>query len=164
MERWYALQIRPQRELSVLEALVDRQVLTFWPSYRVKQGQRYVRKSLFPGYLFARLDLEDKNHPAVSVPNVIRIVGAKGPTPIPDEEIAQVRSIAQMPSARPERLTDLKVGQAVRVSIGPLAGLYGYVVYLKNSTRIVVSMGLLGQAASAEVDLDAVEAVRQEAA
>lgn len=102
MERWYALQIRPQRELSVLEALVHREVLTFWPSYRVKLGQRYIRKSLFPGYLFARLDLDDKNHPAVSVPNVIRIVGTpKGPISIPDEEIAAVRKVSQGPGRAP---------------------------------------------------------------
>lgn len=161
MERWYALQVRPQREIAVLEALVFREVLAYWPSYRVKVGQHYVRKSLFPGYVFARLNLA--SHP--NVPNVLRIVGAgKDPTPIPDEEISAVRRLSQSPSARPERLSDLKVGQAVKVRIGPLTGLEGYVVYLKNSTRIVVSVGLLGQAASAEVDLDAVEAIRQEAA
>jgi transcription antitermination factor NusG len=166
MEHWYALQIRPQREQAVLEALIFRGILTFWPSYREKRGQRFIRRSLFPGYVFCRLDLDSRDHLVVSVPNVIRIVGTeKQPTPIPDHEIEAVRLVSNAPSARPERLgPDVKVGETVTVKRGPLKGIEGQVVYLKNATRILVSVELLGQSTSAEVDVDAVEPLRREAA
>jgi transcription antitermination factor NusG len=46
----------------------------------------------------------------------------------------------------------LAVGDRVRVKFGPLAGLEGFLVQKKNQTRFVLSMNLIMQAISVEVD------------
>jgi transcription antitermination factor NusG len=51
----------------------------------------------------------------------------------------------------------LAVGDRVRVKFGPLAGLEGFLIQKKNQTRFVLSMSLIMQAVSVEVDSADVE-------
>jgi len=53
----------------------------------------------------------------------------------------------------------VKVGQKCRVVAGPLMGLQGIVVTTKGSTRLVLQVDMLGQAASVEIDIDMIESV-----
>jgi transcription antitermination factor NusG len=51
------------------------------------------------------------------------------------------------------------VGRKVRVRLGPLQGCEGILIRKKNIARLVLSVHLLQQSASVEVDADVVEAL-----
>ena len=93
-------------------------------SDRVKQ----LDLPIFPGYLFCRLDVQDRLLPVLSTPAVISIVGAgKKPIPVAEEEISSIRAILQSGlAAQPWPFLD--VGSRVYIEAGPLASLEGIMV------------------------------------
>ena len=53
----------------------------------------------------------------------------------------------------------IKAGQQCRVVAGPLLGLEGIVIQIKNISRLVLQIDMLGQAASVEIDVDLIEPI-----
>lgn len=116
---------------------------------------------LFPGYLFCRLNLEDRM-PLFTTPGFLYIVGiGKTPHPVDDEEIAAIQSVLK--SGIPATpWPSLMVGQKVELKQGPLRGLVGVLTKIANQHRIYVSVTLLQRSISVEVDPQWVQAVAEE--
>jgi transcription antitermination factor NusG len=53
----------------------------------------------------------------------------------------------------------IKAGQRCRVVAGPLLGLEGIVIQIKNVSRLLLQIDMLGQAASVEIDIDLIEPI-----
>jgi hypothetical protein len=152
--RWFALQVRARSELMCALILHSKGYEEFLPLYRSNGNSRFPNGCmlpLYPGYLFCRLNA-DAGGPILSTPGVIRIVGAGvDPSPISEEEIANVRLIVNS-GCQAQIWPFLQVGQRVRLTLGPLAGLEGIVLRSKNSDRLVVSINVLHRSTAVEVD------------
>jgi transcription antitermination factor NusG len=93
----------------------------------------------------------------MTTPGVHAIVSTGGqPTPIPHSEIEAIRRVVEG-GARVEPHPFLKCGEWVRVKCGPLMGIQGILIRKKNLYRLVLSVEILGKAASVEVDALLVE-------
>jgi transcription antitermination factor NusG len=79
--------------------------------------------------------------------------------PIPDQQIV---ALQQMVSAGPQCFVHplLQEGCWVRVRRGPLKNLEGLLIRFKNQTRLVLSIALVCQSISAEVEASDVEYLR----
>jgi transcription antitermination factor NusG len=110
---------------------------------------------LFPGYLFCRLSLRDKLR-VETTPSVLAIVGSAGRfQPIPESEICAIQIM--LASGRPLLPHPyLKAGDFVFIHRGPLQGLEGILLQVKNIWRVVVSVTLLQRSVSVEVDRESV--------
>ncbi|MFQ5741596.1 MAG: UpxY family transcription antiterminator [Acidobacteriota bacterium] len=155
--RWYALYTRPRHEKAVAEQLARRQVEAFLPLREVlsrwKDRRKLVHLPLFPGYVFVRTALARKRE-VVSADGVVCMVSFHGtPAPIPDEQVEGVREICltKLPCDPYPYLTE---GRWVRVVRGPLAGLTGILVRKKGKHRLVISIDILQQSVSVEIDAD----------
>jgi transcription antitermination factor NusG len=116
-----------------------------------KDRKKRVEFPLFPGYCFVRLDLGDRLL-VLSAPGVAGLVGfASGPVAIPEPEIAAVRALVAGP-LRYDPHPFLTQGMEVEVSRGPLAGVRGRLVRKDRSTRLVIAIHLIRQAAAVEID------------
>jgi transcriptional antiterminator NusG len=153
--RWYAARTQPRHEKKILEHLTYREVESFLPIYlaarRWNNGTKAnVELPLYPGYLFVRTSLQ-RRIPILSVPGLIGLVGCGGcPSPIADQDIELLATgIVQL---KPEPHPYVKIGDLVRVRSGPLAGREGFLVRKKENSRFVLSMDLLMQAVSVEID------------
>jgi len=152
---WFALRVRSKHEQVASLHLRSRGFEEFSPSYKTERQwsdrKRITDQSLFPGYVFCRLNAQDRL-PALTVPGVVGIVGfGDGPMIIPDEEVARVRAMLNsglvvMP------WPFLKVGEMVLIERGPLAGVEGILQEVKGKCRIVVSINLLQRSVSSEID------------
>jgi transcription antitermination factor NusG len=110
---------------------------------------------LFPGYVFCRFHPE-LLLPVVTTPGVVQIVGAgKHPRPIADEEIVAIQRML-LSGGDVEPWPYLKAGQKVRILDGPLFGVEGILVEVKNRRRLVVSVHLLQRSVAVEVDRDCI--------
>jgi transcription antitermination factor NusG len=161
-QSWYAIRVRSNFQQTTAMFLTSTGYKVFSPSYQERrQGCDRVRRvdvPLFPGYLFCHLDVE-KRLPVLQTPGVMNIVGyGKEFVPVSDEEIEAVRVIAASPLARP--LPYLTVGETVRIMRGPLAGVEGILLEMKNEYRLIVSVHLLQRSVGAEVSLEWVEPVK----
>jgi transcription antitermination factor NusG len=152
---WFALRVRSNYERVAASHLRDRGFEEFSPRYRTERQwsdrKKQVDQLLFPGYVFCRLDPEDRL-PVLSIPGTVGLVGfCKGPTAIPEHEIDAVRKmIGSGLLVGPWPF--LEAGQTVLIERGPLAGLEGILQPIKKTFRLVVSIRLLQRSVSAEVD------------
>ena len=79
----------------------------------------------------------------------------------PDELLKELLQIEQALRAGAPMIPDkyIKTGQKCRVMAGPLLGLQGIVVKTRGTTRLVLQVDMLGQAASVEIDIDMIEVI-----
>ena len=152
---WYALHVRRQYEKVVGRNLEAKGLEQFVPLYRSRRRWsdrvKEVEFPLFPGYVFCRFHLKDRI-PVLAVPGITSIVGI-GLTPrhVEESEINALRTVvrAGLPCTP---WPFLKVGQRVELVRGPMRGLEGIVLDLKNSYRLILSIDLLMRSVAVEVD------------
>ena len=152
---WFAVRVRSHHEHTAAMHLVDRGYEEFTPSYTVERRwsdrKKEIEQYLFPGYVFCRVDPQNRL-PVLSAPGVVGLVGCgRIPVPIPDDEIERIRRMVQsglLVSPWPF----LEAGQTVLIERGPLTGLEGILEEVKGKCRLVVSINLLRRSVSAEVD------------
>ena len=152
---WYAVKVRTSAELRLSQSLTGRGCEVFLPSYM--ESRRYsdrikkVEAALFPGYLFARLDIE-RRLPVLQTPGVEAIVGFGGKFEQVDEaEILAIRK-AIGSGAKVVPWPYLKVGDRVRVHFGALEGVEGILVKEKGQERLILSVHILQRSISVEID------------
>lgn len=160
---WYAVHTRSNFEKRVAAELQEKQFETFLPLWE-QQRQWKDRKHLtsfvlFPGYVFCRLPEQGEARLRVlNTPGVSRILGytAGAQTPVAEAEIVAIRRLldSRLPFAP---YPYLQTGTRVRMKSGPLQGVEGVLVRTKPAMRLVLSVELLSQSVSAEVDQADVE-------
>ena len=153
--QWFALRVRSNFEKPVSALLKAKGVEEFLPSYRSRRlwSDRIhdVDLPLFPGYVFCRIPVEDRAT-ALATTGVVCMIGIqKQPIAIPDEEIAAIRTMVSSQS-KVEPWPFLRIGQRVRVRRGPLAGVEGILLKVKDSCRLIVSVTLLGRSVATGID------------
>jgi transcription antitermination factor NusG len=154
---WYALVCRPRHEKAVATALGMKELECFVPLYRAmhrwSDRQKELQLPLFPGYAFCRFDV-DRKIQVVSTPGVRSVVGnGRMPLPIDDAEIEHLQTVVGS-GLQVNPCAFLQAGDKARVECGPLRGVEGVVVRVKNRDRMVVSVTLLQRSVSVEVDRD----------
>ena len=113
---------------------------------------------LFPGYVFFGGGLERRVE-VLATPGVFSIVSfGNDAAEIGAEEIDAIRRACDSRMAvRPHPF--LTVGDRVRVTTGPLAGVSGILLKHKDACRLVLSIELLGRSAAVEIDAADVERI-----
>lgn len=152
--RWFAVQIWTRREAVSAEHLRLRGYEVFLPSYcatrRWSDRIKKVVQPVFEGYLFCRTQL-DVCAKIVTTPGVIRIVGdGHTPTAIPDAEIAGIQRVVDS-RVELERWPYVHMGDRVQILSGPLRGLEGIAVSVRNGSRLIVSVSLLQRSVAVDI-------------
>ena len=157
--QWFALAVKPRYDKAVARTLEMKGFQTFLPVY--KKQRRYLARSkdselpLFPGYVFCRFNVLTRL-PILITPGVTQILGAgKIPAPLSETEIVSLQTAiqARLPV---QPFPFLQVGQKVRISQGPLAGVEGIVMSFKQCLRLVLSITLLQRSVLLEIDREQV--------
>lgn len=160
--RWYAVHTSSRHEQKVAIQLQGKGIEHLLPVYqethRWHDRRVNLQLPLFPGYLFVRI-ISGQRLDVLKVPGVSKLVGFQsGPVPIDDAEISALRTgVSSGISLQPHPF--LKTGSRVRVRTGSLRGLQGILVRKKDETRIVISVNLIMQSVSMEIDASEVEPI-----
>ena len=136
---WYALRVRPNYEKPVAAALRGKGFREFLPLVqRRRQWSDRVKVMdlpLFPGYLFCRLNLEERM-PLLTTPGFLYLVGVgKNPEPVDESEIAAIQCVLRS-GLVVTPWPSLVVGQRVQLRHGPLRGLEGVLTKIANQHRM----------------------------
>ena len=153
--RWFALWTRSRHEQVVREQLEQKQVEAFLPTVtrwsRWKDRKKKIDWPLVPGYCFAQFD-PDATLSVLKCTGVVSIISIKGePAPIPEHEIDGIRALIESELAY-DPCPMIHEGMMVEVIHGPLKGVIGRLVRKGAHARLVLSVDLIGQAVSVEVD------------
>jgi transcription antitermination factor NusG len=123
---------------------------------RWSDRSKLVELPLFPGYLFCRLNPEDR-FSLLTIRGVMHIVGVgRTPEPVDEHEILAIQHAVRS-DAQVEPWPFLQAGQRVRLSSGPLAGLEGILVETDEQRRIVVGLTVLKRSVAVKIERDWVE-------
>ena len=161
---WWVAHTKSRNEKALAHDLIGKGISYFLPmSWKVRhQKGRKIRSllPLFSGYLFfcadeaGRVELLRTNR----VANLIKVN---------DQEklLRELRQIEQAYQAGVDLTPHkyIKAGQRCRVIAGPLTDLQGVAVKTKGTTRLVLLIDMLGQAASVEIDTDTIEVLDEAA-
>ncbi len=159
---WFAIWTRSRHEQVVRDQLGQKQIEAFLPTVtrwsRWKDRRKKVDFPLFPGYCFARFDPANALSvlKCVGVVNIISFDGK--PAPIPAAEIDSIRRLVTS-ELQYDPCPMMREGQMVEVVHGPLKGIAGRLARKDaHRARLVLSVDLIGQAVSVEVDASDVRA------
>jgi len=158
---WYAVSTKPHHERRAELNLQQLGVETFNPQLKeskvIRRVRRVVTVPLFPGYLFAKLDL-DNQFRAVSYAKGVRRIVAFGSTPakVDEELIKDIKDrLINGEAIAPHRV--LKAGQTVRIQDGPLGGLHAvFERELTGQQRAILLLRTLAYQARIVVPLEQV--------
>lgn len=159
---WYAIWTRSRHEQTVREQLEQRHIEAFLPTIprwsRWKDRKKKIDWPLFPGYCFARFDPND-SLPVLKCTGVVNIVSFDGkPAPIPEFELNSIRVLVGS-ELQFDPCPLIHEGMMVEVVHGPLKGVKGRLMRKDaQRARLVLSVDLIGQAVSVEVDASDVRA------
>jgi len=152
---WFAIWTRSRHEHVVREQLERKHFDAFLPTItkwsRWKDRKKKIDWPLFPGYCFARFEQEE----ALSIlkcTGVVNIVSVEGkPAPIPDHEIEGIRLLLES-HLQYDPCPLIREGMMVEVTHGALKGVVGRLVRKGAHARLILSVDLIGQGVSVEVD------------
>lgn len=159
---WWALYVRHQHEKMVAEMLSAKMFDVFLPLYdslrRWKDRRKVISLPLFPGYVFVRGGLERRLQVLTTPGIYMALYRGDRIATIPEDEIQAIRRTVEG-DLRVEPHPFLKCGERVRVTRGSLEGIEGILVRKKNLYRLVLSVEMLAQSVSVELDASDVEPV-----
>jgi transcription antitermination factor NusG len=152
---WYAVWTRSRHEQVVREQIEAKGVEVFLPTIprwsRWKDRKKKIDWPLFPGYCFARFAARERL-PILKCNGVVSIVSFDGePAPVPDIEIEGIRRLVTS-DLQYDPCPLIHEGTVVEVTHGPLKGVVGRLVRKGSHARLVLTVDLIGQAVSVEVD------------
>lgn len=155
---WFAVQVVPRSEAKVAICLERKGYQSFLPTHEVRRkwSDRFktLHLPLFPGYVFCRSERQAAGL-ILATPHVVRIVGCGGkPSSIEDHDIDALRRI-ESSGAASEPCSYLRIGDPVQIKEGPLSGIRGILVQIKNQRRLVISVDAIMKSVS--VDVGAIE-------
>jgi transcription antitermination factor NusG len=153
--QWYALWTRSRHEQVVRQQLEQKSIEVFLPTVtkwsRWKDRKKQIDWPLFPGYCFARFNAAERL-PILKCTGVVSIISFEGePAPIPEREIDGIRQLVESDLAY-DPCPLIQEGMLVEVTHGPLKGVVGRLVRKGAHARLILSVDLIGQAVSVDVD------------
>jgi transcription antitermination factor NusG len=164
VKRWFALRVKSRCEKTVAMMAQGKCIETFLPAYQCRRRwsdrDKLIEYPLFPGYIFCRLDPNQRLR-LLTIPGVVHFVGiGKTPVPIDDIEIAALQAAMQS-GLQAEPWPFLEVGQRVRLEDGPLTGIEGIFMGDAKKERIVVSITLLRRSVAIAIERHWVKPVNE---
>ena len=160
--QWFAIWTRSRHEQVVHDQLERKHIDAFLPTItrwsRWKDRKKKIDWPLFPGYCFARFDPDDAL-PILKCAGVVNIVSFDGkPAAIPEYELDSIRILVGS-DLQFDPCPLIHEGMMVEVVHGPLRGVVGRLMRKDaQHARLVLSVDLIGQAISVEVDAADVKA------
>ncbi len=158
---WYALYTRSRHEKIVHEELQKKQLETFLPLRKITRQwsdrKKIIEEPLFKGYLFVRLPLSEKIK-VLSTVGVVQFVCSRGaePVSVPEKELITIRNFIES-DIQVDPFPYLKEGEKVYIRSGPFRGAEGFIVRKARHCRLVISLDILMQSVSIEIDEACVE-------
>lgn len=157
---WQVIHVRPRCEKRIVQNLAAMRMAYYLPlreECKVYQRRKVrVVKPVFPGYVFAAIEREDRVK-VMQTNYVVRLI-------VPEDETRFLHEIDQVRNALTVDPTlgagsAVTKGRYVRIVAGPFMGIEGMVAQIRSRCRVYLNVVILGQAAVVEVDRDYLEII-----
>ena len=154
MEKWIAVYTKSRHEKVVIQELENKNIEAYCPIFKERRQwsdrKRWVEFPLFRSYVFAKIELKNSLYilQAMGVHHIIKFQG--NISIIPDEIIQNIKSIIDG-CFTVEQVEYFVKGDEVIVVDGPLKGMEGIVVKIKNENKLVLKIEAIQQAIAVQI-------------
>lgn len=156
---WYALYTKSRHEKYIEKRLKEKNIECFLPLKTIQRKWKDRKKNidfpLFPGYIFTKIPLSEKND-VLNNKGAVCLVGNPNPVAISSEQIEAVKKFIESDIAF-DPYPELQKGTEITVKNGPLKGVIGILVEKKTSYRLVVNLDIINSSVSTEIDVADIE-------
>ncbi len=148
-KKWYAIYTRSKGEKKLAIELHYAQIEYYLPLIKQlrqwSDRKKMVEEPLFRSYIFVRID-ETEQFKVVNLPGAVRFIEFDGkPVEIPPKQIIAIKNYLDDPEPEESELYDLQEGQLVRIKNGPMEGLIGRLIEVRNQFRLVLLIEAIGK-------------------
>jgi transcriptional antiterminator RfaH len=156
--QWYAVYTRPRAEKKLYSLLTQQNVECFLP-LRKKRSQRsdrrkWVHLPLMPSYLFVHITEKD-HYKVLNTPGAICYVSVGGKAAsISGEKIHHLYNLLANGQDVEVHKGEIEEGDQVELRCGPLKGVKGEVVQIRNKQHLLLRFGSLGYGVHVEIAMD----------
>lgn len=158
-KKWVAFYTKPRQEFKAAQEIQNLNIECYLPTIitlrQWSDRKKKIQVPLFNGYVFAKVD-EKERLTAVQQDSIVKIISFAGkPSYIPEW---QIESLKKMLIETPDVFVTngLEVGQHVKITEGPFAGVDGYIKEMNKEKWLCVSIELLNRTVSVKLSLDSV--------
>jgi len=154
MEKWIAVYTKSRHEKVVIQELENKNIEAYCPIFKERRQwsdrKRWVEFPLFRSYVFAKIELKNSLYilQAMGVHHIIKFQG--NISIIPDEIIQNIKSMIDG-GFTVEQVEYFVKGDEVIVVDGPLKGMDGIVVKIKNENKLVLKVAAIQQAIAVQI-------------
>ncbi|MEE9405687.1 MAG: transcription termination/antitermination NusG family protein [Algisphaera sp.] len=156
--RWHVLHVRSNQEFAVSKFMQALGAGVFFPTLR-KPPRRdkhrgHAESPAFQGYVFVHA-CDQMAYEADRTRRLVQIITVHNQERIAQEIAGLEITLAAQPLA--QTYPALKIGLAVRVVSGPMAGVHGIIASRSQAHRLFLNVETLGQSIGVEVDAQDLE-------
>ena len=154
MEKWIAVYTKSRHEKVVIQELENKNIEAYCPIFKERRQwsdrKRWVEFPLFRSYVFAKIELKNSLYvlQAMGVHHIIKFQG--NISIIPNEIIQNIKSMIDG-GFTVEQVEYFVKGDEVIVVDGPLKGMDGIVVKIKNENKLVLKVAAIQQAIAVQI-------------
>ena len=139
-KKWYAIYTRPRWEKKVAAILDEKGIENYLPLTKTlkiwSDRKKWVREPLFRSYIFVHVNKKDY-FPAIQTPGAVKYVSFENKAvSIPPLQIEAVKTFIESGEDLLADIPDVKIGDRVLVTRGPLNGLEGNLVEFQQKHRV----------------------------
>jgi transcriptional antiterminator NusG len=171
-QRWYVVQTLSGQERKVktslenriqMEELSDQVSEVVLPTESVSDvrgGKKKITTRLYyPGYLLIRMELNEKTwHFVRGTSGVLKFLGDKDPSPMPEEEVEEILQALQEKKEKIKPKVMFEVGETVKVTEGPFVNFSGVIDEVNpEKGRLKVMVSIFGRSTPVELEYWQVE-------
>lgn len=163
VSHWFALYTRSRHEKLANQELQKKGFETFLPLRQVlrhwSDRKKIIEDPLFKGYLFVHTPLRERWN-ILNTAGVVNFVGnpSRKAVTIPESELSSVRRFVEN-DIEIDPFPYLKKGMRVYIKSGPFKGIEGFIVRKDQQCRLVISIDVLMQSVSIEIDQACIECI-----
>jgi len=158
-KKWYVVLTKARSEETARIHLNTKGIEVFYPklSLPVSKSARHI-VSLFPNYLFVRIDVSSEYYQVVWCRGVKRVVSFGGtPAAVENSVVDFMRERADLRGLIVAR-SNLQIGDEVQIARGPFKGLVGIIQEPPDTkSRVRVLMAILSRHVQVEVPADYID-------
>jgi len=154
MEKWIAVYTKSRHEKVVIQELEKKNIEAYCPIIKKRRQwsdrKRWVEFPLFRSYVFAKIELKNSLFilQTMGVHHIVKFQG--NISIIPNEIIQNIKSMIDR-GFTVEQVEYFVKGDEVKVVDGPLKGMEGIVVKIKNENKLVLKVAAIQQAIAVQI-------------
>ncbi len=171
-KKWYVVQTLSGQERKVKTSLENRiqieelgdcisdVILPTESVSEVRGGKKKITTRLYyPGYLLIHMDLDEKTwHFVRGTSGVLKFLGDKDPTPMPEEEVEEILESLREKKEKVKPKVLFEVGETVKVTEGPFVNFSGVIDEVNpEKGKLKVMVSIFGRSTPVELEYWQVE-------